>query len=220
MGEMIRLTAADGVTSTPIAPRRSAPPKAGVVVAQEIFGLNHHIRSVADGFAAEGYLAIAPALFDRVRTACGARLRAGRYPQGCQIRARTTLEGAIADIEAAVKAASEAGKVGVVGYCWGGTLAFRRRPAWPASRRGRLLWRGIASISTKSPRRRRSCTSARRTSTSPRTTSPRSGLLSASLGVRLRRRPRLQLRRARSPTKSPADLAKARTLEFLADKLG
>ncbi|PSC03953.1 carboxymethylenebutenolidase [Alsobacter soli] len=124
MGEWIKLTAADGFTLDAWRSEPSGTPKGGVVVLQEIFGVNDHIRRVADGFAAEGYLAIAPALFDRAQP----RVELGYSPedgkQGMEIRARTTMDGALADVQAAVKAASEAGKVGVVGYCWGGSLAF------------------------------------------------------------------------------------------------
>ncbi|WP_460449367.1 dienelactone hydrolase family protein [Alsobacter sp. SYSU BS001988] len=124
MGDMIRLTAADGVTIDAYRAAPSGAPKAGVVVLQEIFGVNDHIRRVTDGFAAEGYLAIAPALFDRAQPHVELGYGPDDMQQGMEIRARTTLEGALADVEAAVKAASEAGKVGVVGYCWGGSLAF------------------------------------------------------------------------------------------------
>ena len=91
---------------------------------QEIFGVNPHIRRVADGFAAEGYLAIAPALFDRAKP--GVELgynpdgmQAGRGYVGQIEPAKTML-----DVKAAVKAASEGGKVAIVGYCWGGSLAY------------------------------------------------------------------------------------------------
>src|SRR3546814_13970016 len=68
MGETIQLTAEDGVTISAYRARPKGDPKGGVVVVQEIFGVNDHIRSVADGFAADGYEAIAPAIFDRVET--------------------------------------------------------------------------------------------------------------------------------------------------------
>jgi carboxymethylenebutenolidase len=124
MGENINLTAKDGAT---IGAYRSAPadePKGGMVVLQEIFGVNHHIRAVADRYAAAGYLAIAPALFDRVEP--GVELGYGQAdrPRAMEIRGKTKLEETLADIEAAIALAGAGGRVGVVGYCWGGTLAW------------------------------------------------------------------------------------------------
>jgi carboxymethylenebutenolidase len=124
MGEQIKLTAKDGVTIGAYRARPSGKMRGGVVVLQEIFGVNHHIRNVADGFAKEGYLAIAPAVFDRV--APGTELGYGPddMKAGMEIRSRVKLEDALKDIEVAIAAAAEAGQVGVVGYCWGGTLAY------------------------------------------------------------------------------------------------
>jgi carboxymethylenebutenolidase len=124
MGENINLTAKDGAI---IGAYRSAPtdePKGGIVVLQEIFGVNHHIRAVADRYAAAGYLAIAPALFDRVEAGVELGYGEAERPRAMQIRGRTKLEETLADIEAAVALAAAGGNVGVVGYCWGGTLAW------------------------------------------------------------------------------------------------
>ena len=124
MGENINLTAKDGVT---IGAYRSAPedePKGGMVVLQEIFGVNHHIRAVADRYAAAGYLAIAPALFDRVEPGVELGYGEADRPRAMEIRGKTKLEETLADIEAAVALAAAGGSVGVVGYCWGGTLAW------------------------------------------------------------------------------------------------
>jgi carboxymethylenebutenolidase len=124
MGQMIKLTTKDGVT---IGAYESAPTgtsRGGLVVLQEIFGVNHHVRDVADDFAGAGYHAIAPALFDRVAPGTELGYDSEDIQKGVAIRARTKLEDTLADIEAAVGAAAEAGRVGVVGYCWGGTLAY------------------------------------------------------------------------------------------------
>lgn len=123
-GEMIRLTAKDGFALSAWRAAPAGTPRGGVVVLQEIFGLNAHIRSVADRFAAEGYLAVAPALFDRVRPGIELDYRPQDVTEGAAIRARTTMDAALADVHAAVCEASSAGPVGVVGYCWGGTLAY------------------------------------------------------------------------------------------------
>jgi carboxymethylenebutenolidase len=124
MGENINLTAKDGAT---IGAYRSAPadePKGGMVVLQEIFGVNNHIRAVADRYAAAGYLAIAPALFDRVEPGVELGYGEADRPRAMDIRGKTKLEETLADIEAAVALAAAGGSVGVVGYCWGGTLAW------------------------------------------------------------------------------------------------
>ena len=124
MGETIELACRDGVKIGAYRARPSGAPKGGVVVLQEIFGVNHHIRAVADRFAAAGYLAIAPALFDRVERNVELGYGQTDRPKAMDLRSRTKMEGTIADMEAAISAAKEAGNVAVVGYCWGGTLAF------------------------------------------------------------------------------------------------
>ena len=124
MGETLKLTAKDGVA---IAAYKAAPtgkPKGAMVVLQEIFGVNHHIRSVTDRYAAQGYLAIAPALFDRVGKGIELSYTQDDVTKGADIRSKTKLDATLADIDAAVKEVASAGPVGVVGYCWGGTLAY------------------------------------------------------------------------------------------------
>jgi carboxymethylenebutenolidase len=124
MGETIKLKAKDGVTISAYKASPGGKPKGGMVVFQEIFGVNHHIRNVADRYAALGYLAIAPGLFDRVEPNVELGYTTEDVPRGAGIRAKTKLEDTLADVEAAVKAVAEAGPIGVVGYCWGGTIAY------------------------------------------------------------------------------------------------
>jgi len=124
MGETIKLTAKDGVTITAYRAAPAAAPKGGMVVLQEIFGVNHHIRSVADRYAAQGYAAIAPGLFDRVEPGIELGYGPSDVPKGAEIRAKTKLDDTLADIDAAVRALAGSGPIGVVGYCWGGTLAY------------------------------------------------------------------------------------------------
>jgi len=119
------LTAADGHALSAYRAEPAAASKAGLVIVQEIFGVNVHIRAVADGFAADGYVAAAPALFDRI----GPGIEMGYSPEdvqrGRETRAKLTLEGALADTQAAIAALNDEGlKVGVVGYCWGGGIAW------------------------------------------------------------------------------------------------
>ncbi|SEE02593.1 carboxymethylenebutenolidase [Rhizobiales bacterium GAS188] len=124
MGETIKLTAKDGVTITAYKAAPAGKPKGAMVVLQEIFGVNHHIRSVADRYAAQGYLAIAPGLFDRIGPDIQLDYTSGDVTKGAEIRSKTKLDDTLADIEAAVKDVVSAGPIGVVGYCWGGTLAY------------------------------------------------------------------------------------------------
>jgi carboxymethylenebutenolidase len=124
MGEMIKLTTKDGATIGAYKAEPAHNPRGGIVVLQEIFGVNHHIRKIADEFALAGYLAIAPALFDRVEPDAELGYSPDDFKKGMDLRARTNLEDSLADIEAAVGAAAAGGSVGIVGYCWGGTLAY------------------------------------------------------------------------------------------------
>jgi carboxymethylenebutenolidase len=125
MGQMIELTASDGETFSAYRVEPEGTPKGGVVVIQEIWGVNSHIRSVADGYAAEGYLVIAPALFDRVDPA----VKMDDYNDetmktGFATMQKVDIDKALLDVQAAVNAASEAGKVGVIGFCFGGRMTW------------------------------------------------------------------------------------------------
>jgi carboxymethylenebutenolidase len=124
VGENIRLRATDGFELSAYVAAPSGAPKGGLVVIQEIFGVNGHIRRVADGYAADGYLAIAPALFDRIEPGVEIGYTPPDIERGRDLKGRSSTENALADIEAARKHVASAGKVGVVGYCWGGFLAW------------------------------------------------------------------------------------------------
>jgi carboxymethylenebutenolidase len=124
----ITLTAADGFAVSAYVCEPSGKPKGGIVVLQEIFGVNAHIRDVADGYAAAGYLAIAPATFDRVERGVELGYAPTDMPEGSRLKAAVEAlpaPGVLQDIQAAVDYAARAGKVGVVGYCWGGLLVWR-----------------------------------------------------------------------------------------------
>ena len=122
MGTMIELTAADGHKLSAYRAEPSGKPRGGLVVIQEIFGVNSHVKQVADGYAADGYLAIAPALFDRAQKNVDLGYTPDDIAKGREIRGKVTNDMALKDAEAAIKAASGAGKVGIVGYCWGGLV--------------------------------------------------------------------------------------------------
>src|SRR6516162_11384832 len=124
MGTPIELKAADGVV---ISAYRAAPtgrPRGGLVVTQEIFGINSHIRSVCDGFAADGYLAIAPALYDRYHRGFEVGYTPEDIAKGRELKLKAQIDAALKDVSAARDVAATAGKVGVVGYCWGGYVTW------------------------------------------------------------------------------------------------
>jgi carboxymethylenebutenolidase len=124
MGQMITLTAKDGFKLAAYVAQPSGKPKGGIVVLQEIFGVNHHIKSVTDRFAAMGYGAVAPALFDRVKPGVDLGYDPKSVEEGRALRPKIALEATLADTQAAIDYAKQFGKVAVVGYCWGGSLAF------------------------------------------------------------------------------------------------
>ncbi|MBI3532246.1 MAG: dienelactone hydrolase family protein [Burkholderiales bacterium] len=128
MGQFIDLKAADGVTFPAYVAQPAGQPRGAVVVLQEIFGVNAHIRAVADGYAAAGYLAVAPSTFHRVKQ--GVELGYAPDDMSAGMALKATVEalpepGVLQDIQAAIDHAAQAGKVGVVGYCWGGLLTWR-----------------------------------------------------------------------------------------------
>lgn len=150
MGSMIELQAADGHT---MGAYRAGPEGAqrGLVVIQEIFGVNHHMREVCDQFAAHGYAVIAPALFDRVQRGVELGYGPDDRKAGMELRAQVPEAGTLADVEAAAQALG--GKsLGIVGYCWGGTIAW-----WGATRstsfKAAIGWYGggIAKTRTEHP---------------------------------------------------------------------
>lgn len=100
------------------------PPKGALVVVQEIFGVNHHIRQVCDTFAAHGYVAVAPAFFDHFEHGVELDYDADGVKRGKELVERLGFDRALEDIRSAAAVVQDAGKVGVVGYCWGGSVAF------------------------------------------------------------------------------------------------
>ncbi len=100
-------------------------PRGGIVVIQEIFGVNAHIRAIADRFASEGYLAIAPAVFDHVEKGFDVGYDAESQARGIAIGyGKVDFEQTFSDVAAAIEVAKEGGKVGIVGYCFGGSIAW------------------------------------------------------------------------------------------------
>ena len=125
MGKTIDLQAKDGHTLGAYLAEPSGKPRGAVVVVQEIFGVTGHIRAICDDYAAQGYLTIAPSLFDRFER--GVELPYGQdgVSRGAIFAKRLELGAAVQDIQAAIDRVSAAGSgVGLVGYCYGGTLAW------------------------------------------------------------------------------------------------
>jgi carboxymethylenebutenolidase len=128
MGTWITLQAADGLEFPSYVAKPAGQPRGAVVVLQEIFGVNAHIREVADGYAAAGYLAVAPATFHRIKPGVELGYTPDDMSAGSALKASVEAlpePGVLQDIEAAIHYAANAGKVAVVGYCWGGLLTWR-----------------------------------------------------------------------------------------------
>ena len=130
MGQFTNLSAADGFTFPAYVAQPAAKPRGAVVVVQEIFGVNSHIRSVADRFAEQGYLAVAPATFERVKP--GVDLGYSESDMNAGFALKTAVDalpgaGVLQDIQAAIDHAAQVsgGKVGIIGFCWGGLLTWK-----------------------------------------------------------------------------------------------
>lgn len=125
MGEQTTVKAADGFELDAWLERPDGDPRGAIVVIQEIFGVNQHIREVAAGFAGEGYIAIAPAIFDRAEKGVELGYDEAGIKQGAGIaRGKLDMNKTLADLQAAIDDVAHYGKVGVVGYCFGGLLAW------------------------------------------------------------------------------------------------
>jgi carboxymethylenebutenolidase len=124
MGSMIELKAADGHKLAAYRAEPAGKARGAVVVIQEIFGVNSHIKSVADGYAKDGYLAVAPAMFDRVQRGYDTGYSQPEIQAGVAIMQKLDWKQTMLDADAAVAEAKKAGKVGIVGYCWGGTVSW------------------------------------------------------------------------------------------------
>ncbi len=143
MSKVVKLRASDGHELDAYVAQPEGKPRAGLVVVQEIFGVNKHIRSVADRFAREGFFAVAPALFDRVERNVDWGYDGESAKKGMAIVQKIGIDDSLKDVDAALQYASkETGKpAGVVGYCYGGSLAWLSRdPAGAGRSCGLLRW--------------------------------------------------------------------------------
>lgn len=120
----IKLRASDGHEFDAHRVDPLGPSRGGVVVVQEIFGVNRHIRAVAARFAAAGFSAIAPSLFDRIERGVELGYDQPGFARGRELVGRLEMPLVLADLQAAIDALQDVGKVGAVGYCWGGAVVW------------------------------------------------------------------------------------------------
>ncbi len=189
MGEMLTLTAEDGFKLSVYRANPSGKPRGTLVIVQEIFGVNSHMKHVCDGFAADGYVALAPALFDRVEPGYATGYSPAEIERGRNVRGKLGWDTMVMDLRAAVDELRKVGlPIGVVGYCMGGSMA-----GLAGARVGRVAAGGCAGRSV--------------TTAAPSPTSPRSGSAAPSCSPSARptrRSPRSTGTRSAPPTpKSP-----------------
>jgi carboxymethylenebutenolidase len=123
--ETIRLEAIDGAQVNAWVARPAGKPLGCIVVAQEIFGVNDHIRWVlAEQYARAGYLAVAPAFFDRLEPDAQLGYTPETTARGRGLVDRLGLDAPLRDIRAAERQVGDGLPTGVVGFCWGGTVAY------------------------------------------------------------------------------------------------
>lgn len=152
MGEFTTIMARDGHEFQAYLAAPPGKPRGAVVVLQEIFGVNSHIRSVTDGFAAEGYTAIAPSLFDRIRRGIqlgyGPEQRQEAIGYVQQLKTDDTMK----DVGAAIAVVKNSGRVGTVGYCWGGRVSYLAACDLPVA--CAVVYYGkVADLLAKTPKR-------------------------------------------------------------------
>jgi carboxymethylenebutenolidase len=124
VGQDIKLKASDGFQLGGYRAEPAGAPKGAVVVIQEIFGVNHHIRSICDRLAAAGYVAVAPSIFDRIEP----NFQSGYSPDEVAVArkfvANPDYPAMLLDTQAAIDAVKDVGPVGIIGFCLGGSVAY------------------------------------------------------------------------------------------------
>jgi carboxymethylenebutenolidase len=124
LGKQFTLNASDAHQLGAYRADPAGTPKGGIVVIQEIFGVNHHIRAVCDSFAKEGYAAVAPALFDRTQRNYESGYTPPEIEKSRTFVAKPDWDAMMRDTDAAIKELKSVGPVGIIGFCMGGTIAF------------------------------------------------------------------------------------------------
>jgi carboxymethylenebutenolidase len=151
MGKMVRLEAADGHELDAYLAEPKGEANGGVVVVQEVFGVTDHIKRVADRYAAEGFRAIAPAMFDRIKP--GITLPYTEVQQGIAYMRQLEWPNTLADVDAAAERVRDAaGAVAVVGFCWGGTVAHVAASELDLDAAVSYYGGGVAKMLDKEPR--------------------------------------------------------------------
>jgi carboxymethylenebutenolidase len=150
MGTMIRLRAKDGHELDAYVAEPMGKAKGGVVVVQEVFGVTNHIKRVADQYAAKGYKAVAPAMFDRIER--DLTLEYSEVKKGIEYMHQLQWPNTLADLEAAANEARAAGSASVVGYCWGGTVAHVAASELDVAAAVSYYGGGVAKMLDKKPR--------------------------------------------------------------------
>jgi len=124
MGEFTTIMARDGHEFQAYLSPPPGKPQGAVVVIQEIFGVNSHIRSVTDGFAKEGYTAIAPSMFDRIRRSIELGYSQPEIEEGRGYMQQLKPDETLKDLSAAIAVVKHSGRTATVGYCWGGAMSY------------------------------------------------------------------------------------------------
>lgn len=151
-GTWVELTAADGHRLRSWTARPAGVAKGHVLILPEIFGINSHIRAVTDSYAADGYVAIAPDLFQRIEAGFEVGYTTEQMERGRAIMQQITIENALADSLAALDYLGGAETAAVVGYCWGGTLAWAAASRFPVKAAACYYGGGIARLMDQPPR--------------------------------------------------------------------
>jgi carboxymethylenebutenolidase len=125
MGKNVELTASDGHKFSAYVAEPTGKAKGALIVVMEIFGVNSHIRRVTDEYADDGYLAIAPAFFDRVQRGLDVGYSQQEIEMARGLMQKMKFEDALKDVEAARQHVASAGTTGIIGYCWGGSVSFK-----------------------------------------------------------------------------------------------
>jgi len=123
MGETIQIGTTRTQCISAYVAKPAGTPRGGLVVVQEIFGVNAHMRSVADRFAEHGYVAIAPAFFDHIEHRVELDYDPASWTRARELVAQTPFDRVIEDVASAAASIASAGRIGIIGYCWGGTVA-------------------------------------------------------------------------------------------------
>src|SRR5215831_12573522 len=130
----------------------SGTPRGAVVVIQEIFGVNAHMRAVTGRYPAEGYVAIAPSLFDRVRMGIELSYTPKDRDEGFGYVKQLKPEQTLKDVAPAIAVVKRNGRTGMVGFCWGGRITYQSACELPLAGCVVYYGGGITQLLDKKPR--------------------------------------------------------------------